>query len=62
MRLRRADLLECPTIEHKQGQALPIRNGLAMSPFKVEIRGREYRVFYRLLVRLPSGEQEITID
>jgi hypothetical protein len=55
-------LIYAPTLEHKHGQALPIRNGLAMSPFKLAVHGREYRVFYRLIVRLPSGEKEITLD
>jgi hypothetical protein len=55
-------LIDAPALEHKRGEPLPVRNGLAMSPYKTEIDGREYRVFYRLIVRLPSGEKEITLD
>lgn len=62
MRISKSDLLECQTIEHKRGESLPMRSGKVFSPYKVRIEGREYRVFYRLFVRLPAGEQEITLD
>jgi hypothetical protein len=62
VRVKKSDLLECPTVEHKRGEPLPVRSGLAMSPYKTKIDGRSYRVFYRLVVRLPAGEEEITFD
>jgi hypothetical protein len=62
MRLFRSDLIDAPTVEHKRGETLPVRSGLAMSPYKTKIDGRSYRVFYRLVVRLPAGEEEITFD
>jgi len=62
MKIRKLELVHAPTLEHKQGETLPVRNGLAISQYKATIDGREYRVFYRLIVRLPSGEQEITLD
>jgi hypothetical protein len=62
MKISKSDLLDCPTLDHKQGEPLPMRLGKVFSPYKVRIDGREYRVFYRLVVRLPSGEQEVTID
>jgi len=62
MRIRKSELIHCPTIEHKHGEQLPMRSGKVFSPFKVKIDGREYRVFYRLLVRLPAGEREVTLD
>jgi len=62
MKIRKSELLECPTIEHKHGESLPMRSGKVFSPYKVRIEGREYRVFYRLFVRLPAGEREVTLD
>ena len=61
MKISKIDLTHAPTLEHKHGEPLPILSGKVLSPYKARIHGREYRVFFKLFVRLPAGEQEITI-
>lgn len=62
MNISKSELIESPTLDHKHGEQLPMRSGKVFSPYKVRIEGREYRIFYRLFVRLPAGEQEVTLD